>query len=122
MTIREKLIAGTIDAAGQAGRRASRSRTNSIRGENGKGSRETAIASEPSLACDWLRSEEDETWKDFVRYDGVALCVQRTSKLPALCHEHLMDGYVLQLIRFANMGNLGAIRFVRFLGDDCTLF
>ncbi|MEK7756554.1 MAG: DUF2281 domain-containing protein [Planctomycetota bacterium] len=35
-----------------------------LRGKNGKGSRETAIASEPSLSRDWLRLEEDEAWKD----------------------------------------------------------
>lgn len=35
-----------------------------LRGRNGKSARETAIASEPSLARDWLRPEEDEAWKD----------------------------------------------------------
>ena len=35
-----------------------------LRLKNGKGAREIAIASEPSLARDWLRPEEDEAWKD----------------------------------------------------------
>ena len=35
-----------------------------LRGKNGHPARETAIASEPSLARDWLRSEEDAAWKD----------------------------------------------------------
>ncbi len=35
-----------------------------LRGKNGRGSCETAIASEPALARDWLRPEEDEAWKD----------------------------------------------------------
>jgi hypothetical protein len=35
-----------------------------LRQRNGKGARETAVASEPSLARDWLRPEEDEAWKD----------------------------------------------------------
>ena len=30
----------------------------------GKGTRETALAAEPSLARDWLRPEEDEAWND----------------------------------------------------------
>lgn len=35
-----------------------------LRQGNGKSARETAFASEPSLARDWLRPEEDEAWKD----------------------------------------------------------
>ena len=35
-----------------------------LRQGNGKGARETALASEPSLARDWLRSDEDEAWND----------------------------------------------------------
>lgn len=36
----------------------------SLRERNGRSARETAIASEPCLARDWMRSEEEEAWKD----------------------------------------------------------
>jgi len=63
MTIREKLIKelSTLPDALVA---ELLEHARALRGENGKGSRETAIASEPSLARDWLRPEEDEAWKD----------------------------------------------------------
>lgn len=35
-----------------------------LRAQDRRSARETAIASEPSLARDWLRPEEDEAWKD----------------------------------------------------------
>ena len=63
MTIREKLIheLSTLPDAMVA---ELLEHARSLHGENGKGSRETAIASEPILAQDWLRPEEDEAWKD----------------------------------------------------------
>lgn len=35
-----------------------------LRQKNVMGARDAAIASEPTLARDWLRPEEDEAWKD----------------------------------------------------------
>ena len=63
MTIREKLIQelSTLPDALVA---ELFEHARSLRGKNGKGFRETAIASEPSLARDWLRPEDDEAWKN----------------------------------------------------------
>jgi len=35
-----------------------------MKADDGRGSLDTAIASEPSLAKDWLSPVEDEAWKD----------------------------------------------------------
>ena len=35
-----------------------------MRAEDGRGGLDTAIASEPTLAKDWLSPVEDEAWKD----------------------------------------------------------
>lgn len=36
----------------------------SLRERSDRSARETAVASEPCLARDWMRPEEEEAWKD----------------------------------------------------------
>lgn len=63
MTIREKLVEELM-ALPDALVAELLEHARALRATNGKGARETAVASEPSLARDWLRPEEEEAWKD----------------------------------------------------------
>ena len=63
MTVREKLIQEVM-ALPDSLVAEPPEHARALRSKDGKGSSETAIASEPSLARDWLRPEDDEAWKD----------------------------------------------------------